>query len=76
MVQCNIDAKGRAYRMASGVVVGAAGVVLFLLASLQRLSGGWVVPLGIVLVVCGAFQIYEGWAGWCALRAMGVRTKY
>jgi hypothetical protein len=27
------------------------------------------------LLAIGAFQLFEGWKGWCALRAMGIKTK-
>jgi hypothetical protein len=73
-MECNIDAKGRAYRLISGVIAAAAGVAVVALAWTGRIGGGWGWSIGLALLACGTFQIYEGWAGWCALRALGVRT--
>jgi hypothetical protein len=69
---CNIDQRGRKARLASGVIVGLCGVAL-ILASL------FVDPLrmliaGILLLVTGSFMIFEGARGWCALRALGIKT--
>jgi hypothetical protein len=50
-----------------GVVVGAA--------LLQLVPGklGWLV--GGVLVVGGAFSLFEAANGWCAARALGFKTR-
>jgi hypothetical protein len=71
---CNIDARGRAVRRVGGVVALVIGVALL---------GVWAVPTGglcawmgsCTLVATGAFCVFEAWAGWCALRAMGMKTK-
>lgn len=72
---CNIDAKGRAVRLLSGLMFALGGAVL--MARAWRGEGmtslGWI-P-GPLLLAAGAFQIYEGWAGWCVVRAMGFKTK-
>jgi hypothetical protein len=28
-----------------------------------------------MLLAVGAFCVFEAWTGWCALRAMGMKTK-
>jgi uncharacterized integral membrane protein len=74
-MQCNIDAKGKAARLLAGtimMVLALGGVVLVLL---DVLPGSWGWPLVVAMGVMGAFAIYEGAAGWCALRAMGFRTR-
>jgi uncharacterized membrane protein len=73
-MQCNIDAKGKAVRLVSGVVVTLVGVVLLVLGLLDVIEPNWIYAVAAVTIACGAFQIYEGWAGWCVVRAMGFRT--
>jgi hypothetical protein len=71
---CNIDERGRSVRRVGGVAVLVIGVALL---------GVWAVPTGGVcawlgsctLVGIGVFCVFEAWAGWCALRAMGMKTK-
>jgi hypothetical protein len=75
-MQCNIDARGRAYRLMSGLVVVVVAIIFAVLSSLGVAGPLW----GWIVTVCclggGIFMIFEGWAGWCAVRAMGVRTKF
>jgi hypothetical protein len=72
-MQCNIDAKGKVARLISGILVLAAGIVLMVMwARGSGVSWKWIFS-GLV-VAGGIFQIYEGWAGWCVMRAMGFRT--
>jgi hypothetical protein len=61
----NIDNKGRLVRaiMALGLFGGAA------------FGFGVSVWLGIVLLVSGAFVLFEALRGWCAFRACGIKTK-
>lgn len=72
-MQCNIDARGKAARLAGGVISCAAGLIAALLW-LSGLAGGWALAVGIALLALGGFAVFEGWAGWCALRAMGFKT--
>ena len=51
-----------------------AGLVLLSLAEI-RFWPGWLWVLGLLMLAGGAFQVFEARAGWCVLRAMGVRTK-
>lgn len=34
----------------------------------------WLIVAGVVVTAAGMFMIFEGIKGWCALRAMGVKT--
>jgi hypothetical protein len=72
---CNIDGKGRLARLIWGILCLAAGVVMLL--RWARPGGGWVawVVTGVVLFA-GAFGVFEWWAGWCVVRAMGVKTRF
>ncbi len=70
---CNIDARGKAVRLVSGIALLVGGSVTTLSWALP--AGGalsWAVSLG--LLASGAFGIFEARNGWCALRALGVRT--
>lgn len=69
-MQCNIDSKGRAMRLLLGLATIAAGVLVLVFGGTEG------VPLGIGLgcLAGGIFATVEGWAGWCAIRAMGFRT--
>ena len=72
-MQCNIDSKGRTVRLAAGAVADAAGAVVLVLTFLHVLPWwGWV--LGGALSAAATFMIFEAVLGWCALRAMGVKT--
>ena len=73
-MQCNIDAKGKAVRLVSGLVTAAVGVTLLVLAGVGVLAGVWPWAVGAAALAGGAFQVYEGWCGWCVVRAMGWRT--
>jgi hypothetical protein len=70
---CNIDARGRKARLITGAIVdlcGAAGII----AGVLRDSTS-VLIVGIFLFMAGSFMIFEGARGWCALRAMGIKTR-
>jgi hypothetical protein len=72
-MQCNIDAKGKVARLISGILVVAVGALL--MAMWARGSGlSWKWIFSVLVVAGGLFQIYEAWAGWCVMRAMGFRT--
>ena len=72
-MQCNIDGKGKVARLCSGIVVLVLGVLL--MAMWARGSGeSWKWIFSGLVVAGGVFQIYEAWAGWCVMRAMGFRT--
>ncbi len=73
-MQCNIDSKGKAVRLISGLICTLAGLVLLGLGW-WGVEPFWVlIGVGVGTLAGGAFQIYEGWTGWCALRAMGWKT--
>ncbi len=74
-MQCNIDAKGKAVRLISGIIVSFIAVVILLLRIAQVIEGDWGWIVGGLLLVMGAFQIFEARAGWCIVRAMGFKTR-
>ena len=73
VLECNIDARGKAVRLRLGImgVLSSIGLaVACLLVSAPDLA--WIVPAGAF--VGGAFAIFEGRTGWCVVRALGFRT--
>jgi hypothetical protein len=72
-LQCNIDSKGKAVRLIYGVILVVVGVVLIFLWA--RPTGGWFAwAVTLLMIVGGAFAIFEARAGWCVVRAMGFKT--
>jgi len=73
-LRCNIDAKGKRVRLINGLVALAAGAVLVgFWARGSESVWPWIVS--IVVLLAGAFMIFEARAGWCAIRAMGLKTS-
>jgi len=70
---CNIDARGKAVRLIYGLLLLIAGAVLVIFWAIPK--GGilsWIISLACALM--GAFAIFEARAGWCVVRAMGIKT--
>ena len=72
-MQCNIDAKGKAIRLVTGLVTVTGGLVVGGL-TMRGLLPSWCYWLAAGAMAGGAFAIFEARAGWCFLRALGVRT--
>ncbi len=71
---CNIDGRGRAVRLRFGFVLLLLAAGLSVLWPLNTGSTlGWVVSAA--LAAGGAFALFEARAGWCAVRALGIRTR-
>lgn len=71
-MQCNIDQHGRRARITAGSILGVLGAAI--------LVAGWAIGMKAVVVVggvvlgIGGFVVFEGLKGWCALRALGIKT--
>ncbi len=74
-MQCNIDAKGKAVRLIMGSMGALIGLALLLIYFTALAEGRWTMIAGIIAIVIGGFGIFEGAAGWCAVRAMGMKTR-
>ena len=73
-MRCNIDSRGKLVRLIWGTIIASVGIVLTFVWALGSDSPlAWVICLGCLLA--GAFMIFEGRSGWCALRAMGFKTR-
>ena len=71
---CNIDAKGRVVRFVTGVVAVFGGLVMaFLITQNIFLSEAYWIP-AIGSIAGGLFAMWEARAGWCVVRAMGIKT--
>ncbi len=72
---CNIVAKGKLARLIWGMLLLVFGIILLIL---------WALPVGSIVSwvftgICfagGVFALFEARAGWCAVRAMGIRTRF
>lgn len=70
---CNINSRGRLARLIYGIGLIALGIVLAAVwAWPQGQVWMWAVSIGCVLG--GAFAVFEARAGWCVIRAMGIKT--
>jgi hypothetical protein len=70
---CNIDARGKRVRFILGVLLAAAGVGLIVFWALP-VGGAWAWIVSALGLIGGGFCVFEARAGWCAIRAMGLRT--
>lgn len=61
----NLETRGRLVRGIGGILLAAGGVVM----------GGVNLPVGVILVLFGAFMLFEAVRGWCVMRACGIKTK-
>lgn len=70
---CNIDARGKVVRLIYGMVLLLTAAVLIWFWALPGDSVlVWIIT--VLIAISGAFAVFEGWAGWCVMRAMGFRT--
>ena len=74
MLECNIDARGKAYRLRLGfrlLIIGLIISVTFFMAGVE-MGLLWLAPVGAI--AGGAFAMFEGRTGWCVARAIGFKT--
>jgi hypothetical protein len=70
---CNIDSRGKLARLIYGLLMIVLGLVLiFLWAWPQGEIWKWIVS--IAWLGGGVFAVFEARAGWCVVRAMGIKT--
>lgn len=71
---CNIDQRGRKIRFVVGVLFDGSGVALLVWGLLT--GGIGLIVAGVILSLIGGFMIFEAARGWCALRALGIKTPW
>ena len=70
---CNIDSRGKLARLIYGIILVILAIALAIFWA--RGSGSilrW--SLTGVCVLMGGFAVFEARAGWCAMRAIGIKT--
>ena len=73
-LSCNIDARGRRYRLLMGIALLLIGLIMLLLWPVR--TGGWVAwVVTSCVIVSGAVGVFEARHSWCVLRAMGFKTR-
>ncbi len=74
LLECNIDARGKAFRLRLGFRLLIIGLIISAVFFLVDVEMGllWLAPGGAI--AGGAFAIFEGRTGWCVARAIGFKT--
>ena len=75
IMECNIDARGRAHRFKLGVFALSSALVLSLIILIGVLSSPYWWAIAAMIAFGGGFAIFEARAGWCIIRAMGFKTR-
>ena len=71
---CNIDRSGRLVRLGVGIAALAGALVLLFAWALR--GGGLIAWAGVaIFAMLGVLGIYQAYFGWCAARAIGLKTK-
>ena len=65
MFTCNIDQRGKTMRL----VVGALAALWFL-----EWTPAWTAWPALAIWLAGIFVLFEAVVGWCAIRALGLKT--
>ena len=73
-MECNLDARGKATRLVSGSLGVLFGIILALMFHLDMISWSLIPYISAASIFGGGFAIFEGWSGWCVIRAIGIRT--
>jgi hypothetical protein len=73
ILACNIDARGKKVRLIIGLLLLLAAILVGIAALERPFFIFWIIAA--VLGAGGGFCVFEGWAGWCAVRAMGFKTR-
>jgi fatty acid desaturase len=73
-MKCNIDHKGRRVRFLWGLLMFVLAVITAGAGLAGFIGPWWSGGLTLILAAMGAFGIYEARKGWCAVRAMGIKT--
>jgi hypothetical protein len=74
-LECNIDVRGKAVRMKLGIRLVIISLILAALTYFEIIPTtlGWLAT--VASLGGGVFTIWESRKGWCAIRAMGFKTK-
>lgn len=70
---CNIDARGKLARLIWGVLLVILGAILVIFWAIPA-GTFWPWTVSVASILGGGFAIFEARAGWCIIRAMGLKT--
>ena len=70
---CNIDQRGRTARGITGTVFMILAIAMAIASWLTGIAWFW--WLVALFAALGSFTLFEAANSWCALRAMGIKTK-
>ena len=74
--ECNIDAKGKLFRLTVGIFSVFSGIVIISLFNLNIFISEGILIMGLFSIRGGLFAIWEAREGWCLVRAIGIRTPF
>lgn len=72
-LQCNINSRGRLARLIYGILLLLLGIALAFFWAWPE-GHAWRWAIAIACMLGGAFAMFEARAGWCVVRAMGIKT--
>ncbi|MBU04105.1 MAG: hypothetical protein CMA58_03895 [Euryarchaeota archaeon] len=73
---CNIDSKGKLFRLIIGLLSVSGGIVLVSLFNYDVLISYTALTIGLMSIMGGLFAIWEAREGWCVVRAIGIKTPF
>ena len=74
-LSCNIDAKGKLARFIFGMILVVSAILAGVFWARPG-DGWWRWIVAGLMFLSGALALFEASAGWCAMRAMGFKTKF
>ncbi len=73
MLTCNIDQRGKKFRIVLGAFIESIGLILGVLWFMD-IAPAWTVWIAGAVWLLGISVIIEAFLGWCTLRALGLKT--
>ncbi|MFL2963749.1 MAG: hypothetical protein ACJZ46_05890 [Candidatus Thalassarchaeaceae archaeon] len=73
---CNIDSRGKLFRLIIGLLSVSGGIVLVSLFNYDVLISYTALTIGLMSIMGGLFAIWEAREGWCVVRAIGIKTPF
>ena len=73
MFTCNIDQRGRTFRLVVAALLDSVGILLGVLWYFGW-APEWTIWPAAAIWLSGMFVLFEALVGWCAVRAMGFKT--
>ncbi|MDC1419213.1 hypothetical protein N8653_00630 [Euryarchaeota archaeon] len=71
---CNIDAKGKLFRLVTGIISCSFGMILFILINSNVITSTIYLLPAVGSILGGLFAVWEARAGWCLARSLGIKT--